>query len=92
MLSGLIGDRLVVDQILQPPPILPIELLPNIASFVAGANDYGTLAALVSTSRQMQIEISPILFETVVWNSNLQMRMNACKGNENYPKDWKYIT
>jgi hypothetical protein len=56
--------------------VLPIEVWVNIASFVAGANDFPELAALCATSYKMKTEITPILYETVIWNDSFQKRLH----------------
>lgn len=68
-----------------------MEVLANVASFVAGANDYGTLAAFSSTSQLMQRELSSILHETVIWNDFLQERLKDCKAQGGYPDHFMYI-
>lgn len=60
----------------QPTPVLPIEVIANIAGFVAGDNDYAGLAAMSLTSHTMQQELKPILYETVTWNPQFHERMH----------------
>lgn len=45
---------------------LPIEILLNIAGFIAGSNDYGTLLAFCMTSKQIQEETKSTFYETVL--------------------------
>jgi hypothetical protein len=45
---------------------LPIEILLNIAGFIAGNNDYGTLLAFCMASKQIQEETKSTFYETVL--------------------------
>jgi hypothetical protein len=58
----------------QSSPALPLEILEEIACFVAGENNFGTLAALSATSKLMSQELKRVLYETIVWNAALIRR------------------
>lgn len=49
----------------QGPASMPLELLLNIAGFVAGANDYGTLLDFSLLSKVIHQEFKPVLYETM---------------------------
>ncbi|KAJ9100756.1 hypothetical protein QFC19_005495 [Naganishia cerealis] len=59
----------------QSPASLPLELLSNVAGFIAGGNNYGTLINFSLMSNRMWQETLPTLFETVVWNRDLQVKL-----------------
>lgn len=67
---------------LQAYPSFPIEILSEIACFVAGANDYGTLASLCATSRLMSQELKRVLYETVIFNDALLERLSVYQPDE----------
>jgi hypothetical protein len=50
---------------LQGPASIPLELLLNIAGFVAGANEYGTLLDFSLLSKVIHQEFKPVLYETM---------------------------
>jgi hypothetical protein len=65
--------------------------LSSIADFVAGANDFGTLAALCQTSRLMLQECERTLYETVEWDESLMERFEEGKRTGQYPRQFDYI-
>ncbi|KAJ9097774.1 hypothetical protein QFC20_006120 [Naganishia adeliensis] len=73
------------------PLILPVKSLANIAGFLAGDNDYVTLANFSSTSRLVSSALSSTLYETVLWNEALNTRMKSAQADGIYPPKWKYI-
>jgi hypothetical protein len=56
---------------LQASPSFPIEIFAEIACFVAGANEFGTLASLCATSKLMLQELKRVLYETVICDDAL---------------------
>lgn len=52
------------------PPQLPTELIVTIAEFLAGSFAYGSLAKLNLATRAVHEETLPVLFDTVVWETN----------------------
>ncbi|KAJ9094249.1 hypothetical protein QFC21_006075 [Naganishia friedmannii] len=50
----------------ETPWILPLELLVIIAQFLAGSDQYATLASLNSTCKLVQAETLPVLYETFI--------------------------
>lgn len=48
-----------------PLPNIPTEVLIIVAEFLAGDRAFGTLAALHMADREMQMEILPVLYETL---------------------------
>lgn len=66
----------------QAGPAFPIELFESIACFVAGANDFGTLASLCATSSLMAQELIKVLYETVFWTDALLERLGPDQTDE----------
>jgi hypothetical protein len=60
-------------------PVFPVEIFDEIACFVAGENNFGTLAALSATSKLMSQELKRVLYETIVWNAALIRRFVASR-------------
>jgi hypothetical protein len=81
----------IYDPIVQAAHQFPIEVLVNIARFLAGDNSYGTLAALCVSSKRTHHEVQPILFETVVWDGRLTEQFVAGKETGEWPKFWEHI-
>lgn len=52
--------------------MLPLELLVNVAGFLAGQNSYGTLANLASTCKLLKGERASTLYETVILDNDRQ--------------------
>jgi hypothetical protein len=46
---------------------LPIELIVIIGEFLAGSHALKSLASLNVASREVHVEVLPILYETLVW-------------------------
>jgi hypothetical protein len=63
--------------------VFPVEVLVNIAGFAAGANDYAEVAAMCATSRLMNAEIKPVLFETLFWNDSKESQLQQLLDNPN---------
>lgn len=57
-----------------------------IAGFVAGANDYAGVAAMCATSRLMNAEVTPVLYETLFWNDSLHTQLHKSLGKLNNRK------
>jgi hypothetical protein len=70
----------------QPAHILPLEIMANIACFMAGANDYAGVAAMCSTSHLMHAEIKPILYETVIWNDTFHVKLHRALEDLDVPE------
>ncbi|KAJ9120574.1 hypothetical protein QFC22_002503 [Naganishia vaughanmartiniae] len=62
-------DKVALQEELSGPASLPLELLINIAGFVAGNDSYGTLLNLSLMSKRLRKETIPTLYETIIWNS-----------------------
>ncbi|KAJ9096122.1 hypothetical protein QFC20_006497 [Naganishia adeliensis] len=60
------ADRVVPPK--SPSPRLPLELILEIASHLAGDNAFATLASLNTTNRSMNEKTLRILYEVVVWD------------------------
>lgn len=77
----------------QPPLSLPLEIITTIAGFVAGNNDFGTLASLCVTSRLLKAECERIWIETVVWSHKGPLDENMKKGQDTqvFPESWRHI-
>lgn len=67
-----------------------MEVIANVASFVAGANDFAGLAAMSATSHLMRAELKSIFFETVIWNQSFQARLNGSLDELDAP-EFRYI-
>lgn len=68
-----------------------MEIFGEIASFVAGANEFGTLASLCATSKSMSQELKGILYKTVVWNDALLRRLRENYAVGECPLEFKHI-
>ncbi|KAJ9105517.1 hypothetical protein QFC21_001888 [Naganishia friedmannii] len=62
-------DKVALQEELSGPASLPLELLMNIAGFVAGNNSYGTLLNFSLLSKRLRAETIPTLYETIIWSS-----------------------
>jgi hypothetical protein len=75
---------------LQSSFALPIEIFGEIACFVAGENDFGTLAALCATSKLMSRELKGILCETVVCDEGLLQRLKLSQAVEEGREEFRH--
>lgn len=55
---------------LQGPATLPLEILLNIAGFVAGGNHYATLLHFSLASKRIKEELKPVFYETMVFDGS----------------------
>lgn len=56
-----------IDPCVQGPATLPLDILLNIAAFVAGDNNYGTLLNFCLVSKCIKEDMKPIFYETRVF-------------------------
>jgi hypothetical protein len=76
----------------QPCFALPLEVIVIIAGFLAGSNNYGTLASLCVCSQLVQQECQATLYETVICNDYWNEEFKRCSAPPSLvPKTWKYI-
>ncbi|KAJ9091841.1 hypothetical protein QFC20_007526 [Naganishia adeliensis] len=66
-------DKAVLAEQISGPATLPLEILLNIAAFVAGDNNYGTLLNFCLVSKCIKEEMKPIFYETTVFNDPLDI-------------------
>jgi hypothetical protein len=57
-----------------------------IAGFAAGSNDYEGVSAMCATSRLMNVEVTPVLYETLFWNNSLHTQLQKSLGKLSNPK------
>jgi hypothetical protein len=67
---------------------MPLEILLNIAGFVAGANHYGTLLNFSLVSKLIREEVKPVLYETM-WFTDSR-GVPADMGSKRHP-EYKFV-
>jgi hypothetical protein len=70
---------------------LPIEIFDEIACFVAGENNFGTLASLSATSKLMAQELKRVLYETIVWDAALMRRLRRRKAKGKLAEEIQHV-
>ncbi|KAJ9113059.1 hypothetical protein QFC22_006155 [Naganishia vaughanmartiniae] len=65
-LNIVIAEKVDMGTALFGPPVLPLELLVAVGEFLAGSDDYGTLADLSATCHAVRTEMMCVLCETVI--------------------------
>lgn len=58
---------------LQVSPILPLDLITTVAEFLAGSDQFGTLAIFSSMCSVVRQSVIPVLCETVVLRGQLDI-------------------
>jgi hypothetical protein len=71
--------------------IFPVEIFGEISSFVAGENDFGTLASLCATSKLMARELKGFLYETVVINDGFLHRLRSSRDDEDDFQELRHV-
>jgi hypothetical protein len=67
---------------------MPLEILLNIAGFVAGSNNYGTLLNFSLVSKLIREEIKPVLYETMWFTDSNGLPMDM--GSKRHP-EYKFV-
>lgn len=65
---------------------MPLEILLNIAGFMAGANNYGTLLNFSLVSKLIREEVKPVLYETMWFAEGGRLPTEATKRHSDVNK------